>query len=258
MTDLITMTDDQFDKLLDRIRATPAPAAAAGLGATPPAGLPQGKGFVGLGCAADAGLGVLGADVYTFLAAGYPRLALAKAMGIPMAPYTLNVRATFSDTSVSVVADVGSDVKITQDTIVESMVVRVENQSSTANQNIFQPQSDWYFGFMSSIEATLDVQGTPRYTVAPNFTPLSNLMDAFNGDARAGAGWVLTYTNQLKMSFQAKVTLPYAPIEVVCTFRCRLPIWDELVQMSNMEALRRLVEDCGVQLTETYKARCCR
>jgi hypothetical protein len=266
-TAVVSFTPEQFDKLMGAIAAVKGGDAAPavpdavvvrpGFGgiidekATQQAGL-------GAGTCLDLGLGPLSADVYTFLQAGYPRLALAKAMGIPLAPWTVNIRATFTDTSVSAVTDVGSDSKIMTDTIVDSMVFRISNQSTVANQNAYQVQSDFFFGFQSSMEATLDVTGAPRYAVAPKYTPLSNLMDAFNGDARRGAGWVLVFNEALKMSFNAKVTLPYAPIEVVCTFNCRVPVWDELVQMTNREAIRRLVEDCGLFLTDSYVKRCCR
>jgi hypothetical protein len=211
----------------------------------------------GLGCGAES-MGPLAAGVYSMLAAGSPRLALAKAMGIPLAPYMLNCRALFPDTSTPLVPDVGSDAKITQDTLIDSMLFRISNQSTTANQNQFQVQSDWYFNFQSGIEATLDVQGAPRYTITPKFMPLVNLADAFNGSSRPGGGWILTYQNQLKMSFQAKVTLPYAPMEVVVTFRAWIPVWDELVQMTNREAIYRLRNDCGIVLEDAYANRCCR
>jgi hypothetical protein len=211
----------------------------------------------GLGCGAES-MGPLAAGVYSMLAAGSPRLALAKAMGIPLAPWMINVRAVFPDTSTPQVPDVGGDVKITQDTLIDSVRFRIFNQSVTANQNQFQAQSDWYYNWQSGIEATLSVMGAPRYDVAPRFMPLALLADAFNGDARVGGGWILTYQNQVKMAFQAKVTIPVAPIEVVVTFSAWVPVWDELVQMTNREAIYRLKNNCGIVLEDAYANRCCR
>jgi len=254
----VTLTPEQFAELLDV--ASGKRQAQAGLGAAVAGGRGgQSKGARVLGLGFGAGsLGPMATSVYEYLAAGYPRLALAKAYGIPFAPYIVNVRATFPDTSTADIPDVGSDVKITQDTVMDAMVYRIFNESTTANQNAFQAESDWYYNWQSGIEATLDVQGAPRYAVAPRFTPLSNLLDAFNGDSHVGAGWVLTYTQQLIMSFTAKVTVPFAPIEVVCSFRGWQPVWDELVQMTNREALHRLADDCGLDIDEAYAGRCCR
>jgi hypothetical protein len=246
----INLSNEQFHELLDRVvdGRSAEKQSAAGLGSL--AGLP------GLGCG-DGDMGALSASVYTMLANGSPRLALAKAMGLPLAPYMINVRATFPDTATSNIPEVGSDVKITQDTLIETMLFRISNQSTTANQNVFQVQSDWYYNFQSSIEATLDVTGAPRYGVTAKFMPLVNLCDAFNGSSKPGAGWILTYQQQLKMSFNAKVTLPYAPMEVVVTFRALVPVWDELVQMTNREAFVRLRE-LGFNISDAYAARCCR
>ena len=252
---VITFTPEQFHELLKEVRGSDRPlsglAASAGLGASPyKAGVP------GLGCG-DGGMGPLATGVYSMLAAGSPRLALAKAMGLQLAPYMINCRATFPDTSTTGVPDVGSDVKITQDTLIDSMLYRITNQSVTANLNQFQAQSDWYYNWQSGMEATLDVTGAPRYGVTAKFMPLATLADAFNGDSRWGGGWILSYQQQLKMAFNAKVTIPFAPIEVVVSFRSWIPVWDELVQMTNREAIIRLRE-AGFDISDQYAARCCR
>lgn len=256
MDPVVSFTPQQFDELIAAVRGGQLPANGleaaahgAGLGASPR--------VAGLGCG-DGGMGPLAVGVYQMLAAGSPRLALAKAKGIPLAPYFINIRATFADTSVSTVPDVASDVKIMQDTLIDGMLYTITNLSPNANQNQFQAQSDYYYKWQSGIEATLDVTGAPRYAVAPNFMPLATMADAFNGDARVGSGWILTYNEQLKMSFNAKVTLPTAPMEVVVTFRTLVPVWDDLVQMTNKEAFRLLRDDCGIVLDPAYADRCCR
>jgi hypothetical protein len=194
------------------------------------------------------------AAVYAMLSAGSPRLALARARGVPFAPFVINVRATFPDTSTAVVPDIGSDVKISQDVHIYEMMVRIFNRSPTANLNQFQAQSDFYYTFQSGIEATLDVQGAPRYTIADRFTPLANLMDAFNGNSRrAGHGWVLTYQEQLFMSFNATVTLPTAPMEVVCTFVGELPESQTFVRMDNRVAIEELRTKFGITITDDYE-----
>lgn len=243
------LTPDQFKEVMAELRATLG-KPPAGLGA-PPGQRPK---LFGLGsCNCDTEMsGPLSQGIYAMLAAGSPRLALAKARGIPLAPQTLNVRALFSTTSTSVIPDVGSDEKITQDLLVDAMVVRVQNQSTTANQSQFQSLSDFFFGFTSGIEATLSVQGAPRYSPVDKFTPLSNIADVVNGGSHWPGGWVLTYQQQLKMDFNAKVLLPFAPVEVVCTFRTWQPVTQAFVVMSTREAIGCLQSEFGIDLASSY------
>jgi hypothetical protein len=194
-------------------------------------------------------------DVYAMLAASSPRLALAKARGVQLAPFTINVRAVFPNTDTVVVPDVGSDVKIVQDTLIDSLVIRVQNESTTANQSTFQAQSDFFFSLQSGLEATLDVQGAPRYSVAPKFTPISVLGDLIAGPSHWPGGWVLTYQQQLQMSFNAKVALPYAPLEVICTFRSWTPVTAEFMSMGNDQAIALLQSEFGIVLSDAYKKR---
>jgi hypothetical protein len=234
----IGLTPEQLKELVSEIRK-PAP----GVGAPPEyrTGFAWGPGLEG----------PIGLGVQKMLEAGSPRLALAKCLGVPLAPYIINVRATFPTTDTPSVPNVGSDVKIVQDTLVDAMVVRITNDSG-GQSNIFQPQSDYFFNFQSGIEATLDVKGAPRYAVADNFTPLSTLADVVNGNAKYPAGWILTYQQQLFMSFNARIApLAFAPLTVVCTFRTWTPVGEMFVQMTNREAFQRLSEN-GVNCSQQY------
>jgi len=222
----VTLSQEQFEKLLAAAKGSES--APAGLGA------PKS----GLGCTG----GPLDAGVYAMLAAGSPRLALAKAWGIPLAPYLTNVRATFASTDTTDVLDVGSDVKIVQDTLIDAFVARIQNEGASANQSVFQPQSDYFYGFQSGIDVKLDVMGAPRYSVAPKFTPLSTIADMINGGSHWPGGWILTYQQQLFMQFHANVTLPDAPMEVICTFRGWVPTNDMFVDMKNRDAIAKLIE----------------
>jgi len=248
-----SFTPEQFERLLAVLPSIVQ--KGPGLGAP---GKPSPKMF-GLGCCGDMttsgdgdGLGPLSAGVYTMLAGGSPRLALCKARGIPLAPQTINVRAVFPDTTTAIVPDVGSDEKITQDLIVDSMVARVQNLSLTANQNVFQSLSDFFFGFTSGIEATLSVTGAPRYSPVVKFTPLANIADVINGCCRWPGGWILTYQQQLKMDFQARIALPYAPIEVIVTFRTWQPVTQSFVVMTTREAISALQTEFGIELAQSY------
>jgi hypothetical protein len=241
----VTLSPEQFDRLLS--------AASGRARERPPI---QFKGPLGFG---DAGSGIgpraIEEKVWQYLALGSPRLAYAVATGAALAPYFVNVRATFNDTSVTDVPNLGSDIKIVQDTLIDAMVIRTINQSVTANLNQFQAQSDFFYNFQSGLEATLDVQGAPRYSDAPTFVPLSTLADMVSGQSHWPGGWVLTYQQQLFMSFHASVALPTAPILVVVTFRCWTATGQAFVEMSNREAMENLEKNCGIVLPDAYKTR---
>lgn len=242
------LSAEQFEKLLAKITKDPAPAATpTGLGAI------VSPKSTGLGCGGDGGF--LSREIAKYLALGSPRLALAVALGVRLAPYLISVRAQFEDTDTTDIPSEGSDVKIVQDTMVDAMVVRLTNQSEIANSSVLQTLSDFFFNFQSGIEANLDVQGAPRYTVAPHFTPLSTMADVVVGGSHWPGGWVLTYQQQLLMAFHASVSLPFAPIDVACTFRAWVPTGEMFVEMTNREAMQKLEDDCGIVLTDAYKQR---
>lgn len=249
---MIAITEEQFERLLRR-------GDPQGLGAPDdtPARRVLGLGTQTLGRPAGLGSNPMELEdgVWALLAAGSPRLAYARAIGCPFQPFFVNVRATFGSTDTTDILDIGSDIKIVQDTLVDCLVVSIRNQSATANLSIFQPQSDWYFKQQSGFEAKLQVQGGPRYSVAEKFTPLETLGDTFVGDSKWPGRpwlWILTYQNQLFMDFHATVTLPYAPIEVVCTFRTYNAIGPRWMAMTNDEAYTGLA-DCGIVVSDAYK-----
>lgn len=193
--------------------------------------------------------------VWRFLRAGSPRLALAQAKGIAIVPLIVSIRATFtSATDVDVPAvglqgnQGGTPYRIVQDALIDTMIARVVNKSATANQNVEQTLSDFFFGFQSGLEATLTVEGQPRYQVVSQFQPLSNIMDMVNGNSHWPYGWILKPTQQLLMSFHASVPLPYAPIDVVCSFRLWTTVSDGDIP-SNRQAFSELL-DLGYQVPD--------
>jgi len=209
----------------------------------------------GLGADSDVNGTKFYDEVIEMLSLGSPRLALAKGLGVTFVPFVINIRGDFPSTDTTLVPDVGSDVKIVQDTLIDAALVRITNQSNIANTNVFQTLSDFFFNWQSGIEATLDVQGAPRYTVAETFTPLATLFDCGNGSGFWPKKWVMTYQQQLFMSFQASVTLPYAPLDVCVTFRAWVPQGDAFTELTNREALDRLAKRCGIVVTDAYRKR---
>jgi len=197
----------------------------------------------GLGAGAIAGVDD---PVVFWLRAGYPRIALAFAKGIPWAPYVFNVKAQFPSASVTAVPDVGADVKLSQDVIIDDVVARVVVQRPAPN--VLQPISDFFNQFQNGIEATLDVMGVPRYSVAPKFTPISTLVEIIKHHIRLG--WALTYQQQVFMSFNLPFALPEFPTSVTVTFCGRMPQSEQFASMPLHTAVQ-LLRECGYDVPET-------
>jgi hypothetical protein len=245
VAEVVSFTPEQFKALLDEVRGGPK-GAAQGLGAPP--------GAKGLGCG-DGGMGPLASGVYAMLAAGSPRLAYAKALGTPLAPYIINIKATFDAVDTTDVPNASNvNTKIVQDTLIDALVVRVQSEQTATGA--FQNVDNFFFNFQSGIDATLDVTGAPRYSVAPDFTPLSTLADMINGGSHWPGGWILTYQQQLKMSFHANVPLPsdLVPVDVICSFRAWTPVGEMFVQMTNAQAFAGLA-GCGFECSPEYQKR---
>lgn len=197
-------------------------------------------------------------SVYDLLALGYPRLALARAQGVSFDPYYFNVRATFDNPDENLVPQMGSDVKIVSDTIIDQMVGRITFDKTP--QNVFNNQETYYFNFVSNIEIKIRVDGSPRPSIVPKFTPVSTVMDMFNGSSKFPHGiWVLTYQQQLEVDFKARIQLPQFPTTVVLTFRAFTPTdLDGWVgtQMTDKEALLALRDKCGICIPDCYITAC--
>jgi hypothetical protein len=204
-------------------------------------GLKEGVG----GEALQAGLGCCNPgceDVKAMLALGSPRLALAKALGVPLAPWAIRIAATFSTVGQANSMDNGQDVKLVQDVIIDDIRYQIDNQN-TPNGD-FDAFNNAMFAKQSNIEATLKVSGAPRYEVYPNFTPLAMIK-------RPTCGWILQNTQGLLMSFQSNVSLPFAPIKITFVFEGRTTHWAKLIEMKGRDALvglQKLGYDVGTYI----------
>jgi hypothetical protein len=232
-------TEEEIDRLVEeRVRAV-------GLGAHSPIVSPSGLGAaksIGLGCGEDA--------VVQMLHHGYPRLALVRALGVPLAPWVINIPFTFDTPEADqVLANQGTDGTITQDVFVEAMVARLTIDRTPISP--FDAPSDFALNFTSGIEATLQVDGTPRYEVTTDFTPISTLIDVFNGNARWPFSWCFTYQQQLKMQLRNRIQLPDAPVTMIISFRGWQPVTDLLVNMTNRQAVARL-RQLGYTVPDSY------
>lgn len=219
-----------------------------------------GAGLKGAPGLSGAGLGRPGRvripGLFEFLEMGSPRLALARAMGVPFAPWMVSCTATFTSTSPSLQPDVGADTKFSQDQWVDAAIAKVISQNTPLNP--FSTMSDFFQNWQNGIQVKLFADGSPRYDVIPRFTQLGNAFDVTNptwlGD------WVLTYNQQLTMDFQTTFALPdtAVPLLVQCTFRCWGPIGEQFSRMTNDEAMTRLLQDYGIECNEDYCKYGCR
>lgn len=206
---------------------------------------PESKTPVGLG-----GIG-LPDEVYGWIRRGAPGIALARALGVPFGPWCPQVRFTFDtpDPQVSPVVGFSGETRITQETIVQAIIVRSSLDRTPTNP--FDAPSDAAFNFTQPIDALLDISGVPKYTVTPDFTPVQNLMDAFNGNSEWPWAWVLTDQQGVKMQFQSRIRLPGAPFTVTATFRCWQPITDILRNASTRDVVAQLKE-LGYSIPDRY------
>lgn len=198
-----------------------------------------------LGCASCAG-GAMSASNWATAPIGLvaqfsPLLALARAWKIPFAPYLLSVRGTFTDADVTVLPSAALENgqgRIDQITVVDQVVFNI-NQPTAFAGSIFKTQSDFFFRQQSGIECTLDVDGAPRYGVAPFFTPINAVADMLAEDWPMG--WVLTYNQGIRMAFQSTIPLPSLPTTVIATFRMWQGVGaDILIGMTVPQAWDRL------------------
>jgi hypothetical protein len=194
-----------------------------------------------------------GPERYTvgeLLSAGSARLALARALKIPFAPYFLTVRADFPSVDTSLVPSVGSKQKISQDTLIDEMTVRTYRK--TTPTGVFDSLFDFFYNYTSGIEATLDIKGQPRPAIVEDFMPLSQVMDVVGG-THLRRPWILTYQQQLFMTFRAPVTIPF-PLIVNCVFRAWLPEVSQFA-LTDKEAVDRLTTEFGIDCSG-YGSRC--
>lgn len=178
---------------------------------------------------------------------GSPVLAYAWALGLPFVPFHLNIRQTFvqgGPKTSQVVSFEGSNQRLNVSSICEAVNYQIDAPGYNAGQAL-KPVSDFFFQRQSGIQATMVIDGAPRYVVAPFPTPIETLMSSMQ-EGWPG-GWVLEYTQNVTMQFTQTVTLPSFPTTITVTFR----LWQpgngqalDLVGMTNdiaSEKLARLI-----------------
>lgn len=159
-----------------------------------------------------------------------PQIAYARALRVPLAPWVPVIRATFADSTTPTVgpfawatqASSNDQVRINSFGIVDRIMFQID--APNANDNIaWKPVLDFFYGLQSGIEATMIIDGDPKYVVAPDFVPL-RLICAMINEAWP-MGWVFTSTNVPKMQFNVPLLslLEAPPVKVTVGFRIWTP-----------------------------------
>jgi hypothetical protein len=201
--------------------------------------------FIGLG--AGSGGAYWDRDNILAVAQYSPQDALAKAMRVPFAPFLLPIVNTFSDSTTlqgnpqtfQGNANIGATGLGGEPSIVDGIIFEIDAPDAFAG-NVLKPVSDFFYGLNSGIQATMMVDGAPKYTVAPFPVPLRSLCTFINESWPSG--WVLNHNQSIIMQFYQTIPVPYPPVTVTCTFRMWQPIDTAgiFVQMTTGEAYARL------------------
>jgi hypothetical protein len=152
-----------------------------------------------------------------------PVIALARAMGAQFVPFMINIRTAFTDPTIAVTNTVsfeGSNERLNMVSVVDSLMYQIDTPNLNPG-NALQAVNAWFYARQSGIQATIIVDGAPRYVVAPFYTPLETLMSALAEGWPMG--WSLGYTQTFKMSFMATVPIPVLPANITVTLRAWQP-----------------------------------
>jgi hypothetical protein len=182
-------------------------------------------------CPSDSCPAHVKTNVYDMLQKGSPRLAYALACGVPLGPWKTTISAIFDTTTTATVPEVGNNIKIVQDTIIDRISCQVQNNNTPSSD--FSSLADYFFSLQSGILAKLKVVGAPRYSVVDQFTPISEIVGPTDG-------WILGLTNGLIMDFSSTITLPAAPLTVNFVFHGRTSYWAKLIKLDDATCVRQL------------------
>lgn len=166
------------------------------------------------------GLGCPDYDERIFrLATRSPRAAWAELTGAIKAPFTPSVKAIFESSTQEVASGDMNTTVMGADTFVTGVVFDIQVPGNFSG-NVWKSLQDFFYNKTSGILCKLNVTGAPRYTVTPDFTPLSNLLD-FVPFKQFPEGWLITREQGLHMDFTPQSPLPsgVGPITITATFQ---------------------------------------
>jgi hypothetical protein len=181
-----------------------------------------------------------------------PQLALARALGVPLAPYHLNIRTSFLDSTTLTTNPVtfeNGNTSIVQPSICDQIVYSM-TATNAFSGDVFKTLSDWFYQTVSGIQAMMWVEGQPKYTVAPFYTPINALLSSLAEGWPLG--WVLNYNQTVSMQFQQTVPVPFPPVNIIVTFRLWQPIGTDDFQMMTAYDARKRLSDMGLESAPPY------
>jgi hypothetical protein len=168
------------------------------------------------------------------IATSSPVLAYAMALQLPFVPFHINIRAKMTPDvlTTQTMSFEGSNERLNMASIIDSVKYTIDAPNSFPG-TLGHSQEAWYFAKQSGIQATMIVDGAPRYVVAPFYTPLETLLSEDLAQSWP-QGWVLEYTQSVKMQFTQTIPLPSNPVNVTVTFRLWQPGGGQALQLVGM------------------------
>lgn len=151
-----------------------------------------------------------------------PQVALANYWGLPWAPYSQSITVQLTD-PVATVGPFGfpnNNDRISVVSVVDALMLQIDAPNLFPGTQL-QPFTNFFYARQSGINATMIIDGSPKYVVAPDFIPIANLV-AMTNEAWP-SGWVLGYTQSPKMQFSPSIPLSAPPVTVYVTFRMWQP-----------------------------------
>lgn len=178
-----------------------------------------------------------------------PQVALARYYKLPFAPFVQSITAQFVNTTDTIgpFSFNNSTDRLSLVSVIDQVVLHVDSPNFNAG-NALKPLIDWFFARQTGVQANMNVEGSPRYVVAPNFIPIDTLVAMITESWPMG--WILNYTQNVKMQFTTGVPLLAVPTTFTVSFRMWQPTQIPLmVGLTDAKAVELLVE-AGVLTVE--------
>lgn len=139
-----------------------------------------------------------------------PKIAYAMVVGVPRAPFVVDVPIQFTSSAVDAPPIVASfDNNLTQDTLIEKVSFTLFQQNSFPGS----PFQSLYFSQLKSqsgVGVKMDVYGAPRYAMQDTLIDLANFADVMA--VRWPSGLLLPKQSNVKVTavlFQTPVSVPF-------------------------------------------------
>lgn len=212
-----------LSKLIASITPQPGGSTPVGLGA------PRVDRRIGLGCSNGCAPGEV-----EWLMARSPRLALARAAGVPFDPFVFTLTTTFAATGQGTNPDIGANGRYTgRDVMIHAINVDIQQPNAFVG-NVFKNMSDQAFLQTSGLQCTLKVDGVNRWA-NPYFS-----LAALPCLIAPSDPWIFTGQQGILMDFNTVTALPTAGTVVTVNLIGVVPSFGRMGDMSMIEACNSL------------------